>query len=161
MTAGRGTGIDDASLARKIEVIERAIAVNAPHAGDPVDVLAKVGGCEIAFLSGVALGAAAAGAPLIVDGYPTAAAAMIAAALAPEALSYMLASHLSAEPGHRLALQHLGLTPLLDLQMRLGEGTGAALAMTLLDAALRVPREMATFDSAGVSRAVAETPPEA
>jgi nicotinate-nucleotide--dimethylbenzimidazole phosphoribosyltransferase len=161
MTAGRGTGIDDAALARKVEAIERAIAINAPRAGDSVDVLAKVGGCEIAFLAGVALGAAAVGAPVIIDGYPTAAAAMIAAALAPEALSYMLASHLSAEPGHRLALQHLGLAPLLDLQMRLGEGTGAALAMTVLDAALRIPLEMATFDSAGVSRAVAETPPEA
>jgi nicotinate-nucleotide--dimethylbenzimidazole phosphoribosyltransferase len=161
MTAGRGTGIDDAALARKVEAIERALAVNEPRAGDPVDVLSKVGGCEIAFLTGVALGAAVCGAPVIIDGYPTAAAAMIAAAIAPDALAYMLASHLSAEPGHRLALQHLGLTPLLDLQMRLGEGSGAALAMTLLDAALRIPREMATFDSAGVSRANRETLPEA
>jgi nicotinate-nucleotide--dimethylbenzimidazole phosphoribosyltransferase len=161
LTAGRGTGIDDAGLARKIDAIERAIAVNQPRAGDPIDVLAKVGGCEIAFLAGVAIGAASRGSPVVIDGYPTAAAAMIASALAPEAPDYMLASHLSAEPGHRLALQHLGLAPLLDLQMRLGEGTGAALAMTLLDAALRIPREMATFEAAGVSRAKTETAAEA
>jgi nicotinate-nucleotide--dimethylbenzimidazole phosphoribosyltransferase len=160
-TAGRGTGIDDAAFAIKLDAIERALAVNAPDASDPVDVLAKVGGCEIAFLAGVALGGAAAGAAIVLDGYPTTAAAMVAAALAPDAAAYMLAGHVSAEPGHRIALHHLGLRPLLDLGMRLGEGTGAALAMTLLDAALRLPREMATFDGAGVSRALSETRPEA
>lgn len=161
LTAGRGTGIDDAALARKIDAIERALAVNGAHAGDPLDVLAKVGGCEIAFLAGVTIGAAACGSPVVLDGYPTTAAALLAAAMAPASIAYMLASHVSAEPGHRIALDHLGLTPLLDLQMRLGEGTGAALAMTLLEAALRIPREMATFDSAGVSRSTQETLTEA
>jgi nicotinate-nucleotide--dimethylbenzimidazole phosphoribosyltransferase len=161
ITAGRGTGIDDAAFETKVNAIERAIVVNAPDALDPLDVLAKVGGCEIAFLTGVALGAAAASVPVVLDGYPTTAAALIAAALAPASTEYMLASHLSAEPGHRVALAHLGLRPLLDLDLRLGEGTGAALALTLLDAALHIPREMATFESAGVSRAEAEAQPEA
>lgn len=160
-TTGRGTGIDDAGYARKLAAIERAIAVNAPDATDAIDVLAKVGGFEIAFLAGVTLGAAASHAPLVLDGYPTTAAALIAAGIAPAAVPYMLASHQSAEPGHRLALAHLGLRPLLDLEMRLGEGSGAALALTLLAAALRIPREMATFDSAGVSRSDTETAPEA
>jgi nicotinate-nucleotide--dimethylbenzimidazole phosphoribosyltransferase len=161
LTAGRGTGIDDATLARKIDTIERALAVNGAHAGDPLDVLAKVGGCEIAFLVGVTIGAAAGGSPVVLDGYPTSAAALLAAAMAPTAIAYMLASHVSAEHGHRIALDHLGLTPLLDLRMRLGEGTGAVLAMTLVDAALRIPREMATFDSAGVSQSEREAQPEA
>lgn len=160
VTTGRGTGIDDAAYAAKLAAVERALDVNAPDPSDPVGALAKVGGCEIAFLAGVALGAAAAGAIVVLDGYPTTAAALVAAALAPVAVGHMLASHLSAEPGHRVALDHLGLRPLLDLDLRLGEGTGAALAMTLLDAALRIPREMATFDSAGVTRADKETRPE-
>ncbi|MEX2247663.1 MAG: nicotinate-nucleotide--dimethylbenzimidazole phosphoribosyltransferase [Dehalococcoidia bacterium] len=159
--AGRGTGIDDAGFERKVRAIEQAIAVNRPDATDPLDVLAKVGGCEIAFLAGVTLGAARRSAPIVLDGYPTTAAALIAAALAPASLDYMLASHISAEPGHRLALAQLGLRPLLDLELRLGEGTGAALALSLLDAALRIPREMATFDAAGVSRSDTETRPEA
>jgi len=161
ITTGRGTGVDDRAYATKLAAIERAIAVNAPDAADPVDVLAKVGGFEIAFLAGVALGAATAGAVVVLDGYPTTAAALVAAGIAPACVDYMLASHQSAEPGHRVALEHLGLRPLLELDMRLGEGTGAALAMTLLDAALRIPREMATFDSAGVSRGERETQPEA
>ena len=107
------------------------------------------------------LGAAASRAPVVLDGYPTTAAALIAAGIAPAAVPYMLASHQSAEPGHRLALAHLGLRPLLDLEMRLGEGSGAALALSLLAAALRIPREMATFDSAGVSRSDGETAAEA
>lgn len=160
MTAGRGTGIDDPAFAAKIAAIERALAVNEPDALDPIGVAAKVGGCEIAFLAGVAVGAAASGAIVVLDGYPTTAAARIAAALAPACVEYMLASHLSAEPGHRIALDHLGLRPVLDLGLRLGEGTGAALAMTILDAALRIPREMATFDSAGVSRSGRERQPE-
>jgi nicotinate-nucleotide--dimethylbenzimidazole phosphoribosyltransferase len=160
-TAGRGTGVDDDTFAKKLRAIELAIAVNAPDAADPLDVLAKVGGFEIAFLAGVALGSAASGVPVVLDGYPTTAAAMIAAALAPQCIDYMLASHQSAEPGHRIALAHLGLRPLLDLEMRLGEGTGAALAFLLLDAALRIPREMATFASAGVARSETEIQPEA
>ncbi len=160
-TTGRGTGIDDDAYTRKLDAVERAIAINAPDATDAIDVLAKAGGFEIAFLAGVALGAAAARAPVVLDGYPTTAAALIAAGVAPTAVPYMLASHQSAEQGHRLALAHLGLRPLLDLEMRLGEGSGAALALTLLTAALRIPREMATFDSAGVSRSDDETAPEA
>lgn len=160
-TTGRGTGIDDAAYETKVRVVEQAIARNRPDATDALDVLAKVGGCEIAFLAGVAIGAAAAGAIVVLDGYPTTAAALIAAGLAPAARAHMLASHMSAEPGHRIALEHLGLRPLLDLDLRLGEGTGAALALTLLDAALRIPREMATFESAGVSRSERETRPEA
>ena len=160
-TTGRGTGIDDAAYARKLDAVERAIAVNAPDPVDAIDVLAKVGGFEIAFLAGVALGAAASRVPVVLDGYPPTAAALIAAGIAPAAVPYMLASHQSAEPGHRLALAHLGLRPLLDLEMRLGEGSGAALALSLLAAALRIPREMATFDSAGVSRSDGETAAEA
>ena len=160
-TAGRGTGIDDDAFAAKVAAVERALDVNQPDALDPIGVVAKVGGCEIAFLAGVTIGAAASGAIVVLDGYPTTAAALIAAALAPACIEYMLASHLSAEPGHRIALDRLGLRPVLDLGLRLGEGTGAALAMTVLDAALRIPREMATFDSAGVSRSGREQPSEA
>jgi nicotinate-nucleotide--dimethylbenzimidazole phosphoribosyltransferase len=160
LTAGRGTGIDDATFERKISTIERALRVNEPDPTDPLDVLAKVGGCELAVLAGAALGAASCGAAVVLDGYPTTAAALIAAALAPHAREYMLASHMSTEPGHRLALGALDLIPVLDFGMRLGEGTGAALAMTVLDAALRLPREMATFESAGVSRSVTEVRPE-
>jgi nicotinate-nucleotide--dimethylbenzimidazole phosphoribosyltransferase len=160
VAAGRGTGIDDAAFAAKVAAIERAISVNTPDATDALDVLAKVGGFEIAFLAGVAIGAAGARVPVVLDGYPTTAAALIAATLAPPCGAFMLASHMSAEPGHRIAVAHLGLRPLLDLDMRLGEGSGAALALLLLRAALRIPREMATFDSAGVSRSDGETQPE-
>jgi nicotinate-nucleotide--dimethylbenzimidazole phosphoribosyltransferase len=161
MTVGRGTGVDDAAFAAKLAAVERAIELNQPDPSDALDVVGKVGGFELAFLAGVAIGVAAAGAPVVLDGYPTTASALIAATIAPGAAEYLLASHASAEPGHRIALEHLGLRPLLDLEMRLGEGTGAALAMTLLDAACRLPREMATFDSAGVSRSMSETRPEA
>ncbi len=157
-SVGRGTGIDDAALARKVQAIERALDLHAPNSNDPLGVLACVGGCEIAFLAGVALGAASSGAPVVLDGYPTTAAALIAGAMAPASVAYMVASHRSPERGHGLALAHLGLPPVLDLQMRLGEGTGAALAMTLLEAALRIPREMATFDSAGVSGRLPDHP---
>lgn len=159
--AGPGTGIDEETLMRKVEAIGCAIEVNRPDRRDGLDVLAKVGGCEIAFLAGAAIGAAACSLPLVLDGYPTTAAALVAAAIAPASVDYMLASHISAEPGHRIALEQLGLRPLLDLGMRLGEGTGAVLALMLLEAALRIPREMATFTSAGVSRSKAELYAEA
>jgi len=161
MTAGRGTGLDDAGFARKVTAIERALAVNDPDPLDPVAALAAVGGYEIAVLCGVAIGAGSAGCGIVLDGYPTTAAALAAVAMAPALLSCMLASHVSAEPGHRIALGHLGLRPLLDFDMRLGEGTGAALTMSLLDAALRIPREMATFETGGVSRAPSVQRPEA
>jgi nicotinate-nucleotide--dimethylbenzimidazole phosphoribosyltransferase len=148
---GRGTGIDDAALRAKIQRIEEALALNQPDPTDGVDVLAKIGGLEIGFLAGVCLGTAAAGSAVMVDGFIATAAALIAVAIAPEARSYLVAAHRSAEPGHDAALAQLGLQPLLDLRMRLGEGTGAALGIGLLEAAVRVLSEMATFDEAGVS----------
>jgi nicotinate-nucleotide--dimethylbenzimidazole phosphoribosyltransferase len=150
---GRGTGIDDARLQRKIAVIGRALAINKPDRRDPVDVVAKIGGFEIAGLAGVMLGAAAKRVPIVLDGFITTAAALIATALCPQLRDYLIAGHCSVEPGHAVALRHLDLTPLLSLHMRLGEGTGAVLAMNLAEAALRILREMATFDGAGVSDA--------
>jgi nicotinate-nucleotide--dimethylbenzimidazole phosphoribosyltransferase len=149
--AGRGTGIDDEGLQRKIEVIERALAVNRPAAGDALDVLHKIGGLEIAGLAGVMIAAAYRRIPIVVDGFISTAAAMIAAGLAPGVRDYLIAAHQSVEPGHRAMLKYLNLAPLLDLNMRLGEGTGAALAFHLMEASARLLREMATFDEAGVS----------
>ncbi len=149
--AGRGTGVDDDGLKRKIAVIARALDVNKPNANDALDVLAKVGGFEIGGLAGVMLAAAANRKPVVVDGFISTAAAMIAASLAPAARDYMIAAHVSQERGHKLMLEWLGLKPLLDLNLRLGEGTGAALAFHLIEASTRILREMATFDEAGVS----------
>ncbi len=150
---GRGTGVDDAGIRRKRETVQRAIAVNVPNPQDPLDVLSKLGGLEIAALAGVILGAAALRCPVVIDGFISAVAALTAVRLAPQASGFIIPSHLSQERGHRLLLERLGLAPMLDLRMRLGEGTGAALAFPLLDAAAAVMKEMATFDSAGVSRA--------
>ncbi|HLY29562.1 MAG TPA: nicotinate-nucleotide--dimethylbenzimidazole phosphoribosyltransferase [Ktedonobacterales bacterium] len=156
VATGRGTGVDDAGLARKIEVITRALEVNGlqaerPADRDPVDVLAKVGGFEIAGMVGVILGAVAQRIPVVLDGFISGAAALVAAALCPVAQPYLIAGHVSVERGHWLILHWLKLEPVLDLHMRLGEGTGAALAMGIVDAALRAHREMATFAEAGVS----------
>ena len=148
---GRGTGIDDAAWQRKVAVIRRALEVNRPDPRDGLDVLAKTGGFEIGGLAGVILAGAAHRVPVVLDGFITGAAALIAHALKPQVGHYLLASHCSAEPGHRAILHHLGLEPYLDLRMRLGEGTGAALAFTLIRAAVRIYTEMATFKSAGVS----------
>ncbi len=148
---GRGTGIDDEGLARKAAAVKQALAINEPDPEDPLDVVAKVGGFEIAGLAGVILGGAAAGVPVVVDGFITGAAALVAARLDPGAKAYMIASHQSVEIGHGLILDELGLSPLLNLELRLGEGTGAALAMHLIDAATRALAEMATFHEAGVS----------
>lgn len=148
---GRGTGIDDARLRRKVGAIRQALAVNRPDPVDPLDVLAKVGGFEIAGLAGVILGSAAHKVPVILDGFITGAAALAAAGLCPACRDYLIASHLSVEPGHAFILKHLGLRHLLDLNMRLGEGTGAVLAMNLVEASLRLLREMATFEAAGVT----------
>ena len=148
---GRGTGVDDAGLARKIAVIERTLAVNRPNPNDPLDVLSKVGGLEIAGLVGVILGGAAGRVPVVIDGFISGAAALVAASLAPEVKPYLIAAHQSVEIGHRAILEHLGLRPLLDLGLRLGEGTGAALAFHLVEAAERVLNEMATFAEAGVA----------
>lgn len=148
---GTGTGISETARERKIETIERAIRVNAPDPADGIDVLAKVGGLEIAGLAGVILGAASRRIPVLLDGFISGAAALVAAQVAPTVRPFLIAAHRSVEPGHRAALATLGLHPLLDLDLRLGEGTGAALAMHLVDDALRIHLEMATFESAGVS----------
>ena len=148
---GRGTGIDDKQLAHKIEVINRALAVNRPDPGQPLDVLAKVGGFEIGGLVGVTLAAAAHCIPVVIDGFISGAAALIASALSPGLKDFLIAAHVSAETGHPLLLEHLGLKPLLNLGMRLGEGTGAALGIFLTEAAARVLAEMSTFTEAGVS----------
>lgn len=149
--AGRGTGIDDAGLQRKLDVIRRGIALNNPEPSDGLDVLSKVGGFEIGGLAGVILAAAAHRTPVIIDGFISSAAAMIAVSLAPQGREYLFASHLSAEQGHRLMLKWLGLNPLLELNMRLGEGTGAVLAMGIIEAAGSLLNEMATFEEAGVA----------
>ena len=151
LVTGRGTGIDDAAHRRKIEVIQRALDVNRPDPTDALDVLAKVGGFEIAGLAGVILGAAQARRPILIDGFISGAAALIAAGFQPRARDYLIASHRSQEPGHRIMLEHLGIQPVLDLDLRLGEGTGAALAMPIVEAACKIFNEMATFEEAGVS----------
>ena len=150
---GRGTGLEDERLRHKIAVIRRALEVNQPDPNDGLDVLSKVGGFEIGGLAGVILGAVARRIPVVIDGFISGAAALIATRLCPRAKDYLIAGHLSAEPGHRRVLEYLGLEPLLSLGMRLGEGTGAALAMGIAEAAVKVLNEMATFDEAGVSRA--------
>ncbi len=148
---GRGTGLSDEQLAAKVGVIERALAVNRPDPADPLDVLSKVGGFEIGGIAGVILGAAAHRLPVIIDGFISGAGALIAAGLCPRAADYMIAAHNSVEVGHRAILSHLAVEPIFDLNMRLGEGTGAALAMNVVEAAVRILKEMATFASAGVS----------
>ncbi len=153
---GRGTGISEASLQTKISMIERALAVNRPDPRDPVAVMAAVGGLEIAAMAGVMLGAAAHRIPVVMDGFISGAAALTAVRLCRTMVDYILPSHQSVEVGHQVVFAELGLTPLFDLEMRLGEGTGAALAMSLLDAAAKTLAEMATFASAGVSGAEVE-----
>ncbi len=148
---GRGTGIDEPTLRLKRAVIQEALRVNRPNPHDPIDVLAKVGGYEIGGIVGLILGAAAHRIPVVIDGFISTAAALIAVAIAPEVKKYLISAHRSAESGHRIALSTLGLDPLLDLKMRLGEGTGAALGMGLVESAIRILTEMATFDEACVS----------
>ena len=149
---GRGTGIAGQQLRHKVKVIDRALAVNHPDPEQPLVVLAKVGGFEIGGLVGVMLAAAARRIPVVIDGFISGAAALIAAALSPGLRDFLIAAHVSAEPGHQLLLKHLGLKPLLDLGMRLGEGTGAALGIFLSETAARVLSEMSTFAEAGVSK---------
>jgi nicotinate-nucleotide--dimethylbenzimidazole phosphoribosyltransferase len=148
---GRGTGIDESGRRHKVAVIERAIELHQPNPADPLDVLTKVGGLEIGGLVGLMLGAAAARIPVVMDGFIAGAAALIAVGLQPLCREYLIASHRSVERGHRVILDHLGLNPLLDLDLRLGEGTGACLGMDLVCAAIKIYTEMATFDEAGVS----------
>ena len=147
----RGTGISDSALENKIRVIELGLAVNRPDPGDPLDVLAKVGGLEIAAIAGLVLGCAANRLPVVIDGFISTAGALIASELHPHAKDYLFAAHQSVEIGHRFMLERIGVEPILDLGLRLGEGTGAALAMGLIEAGVKVLKEMATFDEAGVS----------
>ncbi len=151
---GRGTGIDEAGRAHKVSVIQRALNRHRLNQTDPLDVLAKVGGLEIGGLAGLILGASSARIPVVLDGFIAGAAALIAVALAPSCREYLIASHRSVEQGHRVILDQLGLRPLLDLDLRLGEGTGACLGMDLVCAAIKIYTEMATFGEAGVSEKV-------
>jgi len=150
---GPGTGLDPAGVAHKVGVVRRALAANPAAAADPFSALASLGGFEIAVLTGVILGSATARVPVVLDGFITGAAALAAARLAPAAAAAMIAAHRSPEPGHGLILDDLGLEPLLDLRLRLGEGSGAALAIPLVRSALAVLHEMASFASAGVTDA--------
>jgi len=153
---GRGTGVDDERLNIKINAIKRAVEINKPDIADPIDVLSKVGGYEIAGLTGVIIACGTHRVPVVIDGFISGAAAVIAVALKTEVKDYLIASHLSEEPGHRAMLDYLGLKPMLHMNMRLGEGTGAALAMDIIDASLKILNEMATFSEAGVSEKVEE-----
>ncbi len=150
---GHGTGIDAGQFALKVGVIEKSLRINNPDRSDGIDVLAKVGGFEIGGIAGLILGAAAQRKPVVVDGFISTAGALIAHALCPTAAQYMIAAHRSVEKGHRIALEILGKQPLIDLDLRLGEGTGAALAMNFVEAAVRVLTEVATFEEAMVSKA--------
>lgn len=148
---GMGGGLPEEKIKHKIKVIAKGIELNRPDADDPLDVLAKVGGLEIGGIAGVILGAAARHKAVVVDGFISTAGAMIAAKLCPNAVPYMIPAHRSAEPGHKAMTDMLGKTPLLDLGLRLGEGSGAAVAMPLLDSAAALLKEMATFQSAAVT----------
>jgi nicotinate-nucleotide--dimethylbenzimidazole phosphoribosyltransferase len=150
---GRGTGVDDEGLRKKLAAVRRAIEVNRPDPSDPIGVLAAFGGFEHGVLAGLALGGAAAGIPIVLDGFVVGAAALFAARISPSARAAMIASHLSPEPGHALVLADLELSPLLDLGMRLGEGSGAALGLQLVNTALVLLRDMSTFEDAGVTDA--------
>jgi len=151
---GRGTGLDDDGWERKVEMIEKALAINRPDPKDAIDVLSKVGGFEIGGIAGVILAGARYRIPVVIDGFISGAAALIATTLSPEVKPYLIASHQSAEQGHRVLLEYLGLKPLLNLDLRLGEGTGAALGIFLVEASLKILDEMATFAEAGVSEKI-------
>jgi nicotinate-nucleotide--dimethylbenzimidazole phosphoribosyltransferase len=148
---GRGTGINDEALHNKIQVIKDAIELNKPDAIDAIDVLAKVGGAEIGGIAGLILGAAANKVPVVIDGFISTAGALIAYSINPKSRDYMFAAHKSREIGHAAMLDKMGLRPIIDLDLRLGEGTGAALAMFLIEAGLKIYKEMATFEEAAVS----------
>ncbi len=151
---GKGAGLDEEGWKRKVKVIEKALALNQPDPKDAVDVLSKVGGFEIGGIVGLILAGARYRIPVVIDGFISGAAALIAASLSPQVRPYLISSHQSAEPGHKKILEHLGLVPLLNLNMRLGEGTGAALGIFLVEASLKILDEMATFAEAGVSEKI-------
>ena len=148
---GRGTGIDDSTLTKKISIIIKGIDLHKPDPDDPIDILAKVGGFEIGGIAGLILGAAAQKIPVVVDGFISGAGAALALKMSPSAGDYIFPSHRSTEPGHKIFFELLGYPPLFDLNMRLGEGTGALLAVNLIQSAIKIYKEMATFQSAGVS----------
>jgi nicotinate-nucleotide--dimethylbenzimidazole phosphoribosyltransferase len=148
---GRGTGIDDATFDKKVQVIERALAMHKPDPADALDVLSAVGGFEIAGIAGAVLAGAARRVPVVIDGFIATAGAVVAVHLAPQVKDFIIASHRSVEVGHRVMLTHLGLHPLLDLDLRLGEGTGAALGISLVEASIKIMTEMLTFDEARVT----------
>ena len=151
---GRGTGLDEEGWGRKVKVIQKALALNRPDPKDAIDVLSKVGGFEIGGIVGVILAGARYRIPVVIDGFISGAAALIAASLSPQVKPCLIASHQSAEPGHKKILEHLGLIPLLNLNMRLGEGTGAALGIFLVEVSLKILDKMATFAEAGVSEKI-------
>ncbi len=151
---GRGTGLDNKGWERKVKVIQKALDINQPDPKDAIDVLSKVGGFEIGGIAGVILAGANHRIPVVIDGFISGAAALIAAILSPQVKPYLVASHQSAEQGHRILLEYLGLKPLLNLDLRLGEGTGAALGIFLVEASLKILGEMATFSEAGVSEKI-------
>lgn len=148
---GKGTGIGDDALKNKIKVIEDSISLNKPDAKDPVDVLSKVGGAEIGGIAGLIIGAASNRVPVVIDGFISTAGALIAYCIEPKTKDYMFAAHNSVEIGHKIMLEKIGLRPILDLDLRLGEGTGAALAMLVIEGGVKIYKEMATFGEAGVS----------
>jgi nicotinate-nucleotide--dimethylbenzimidazole phosphoribosyltransferase len=149
---GRGTGIDDITLEKKAKMIEKALQINKPNPKDPIDVLSKVGGFEIGGLAGVILAGAENRVPVVIDGFISGAAALIATELAPLAKDYIIPAHRSVEAGHKIMLEYMGLKPILDLNLRLGEGTGAAIAMSIVEASVKILSEMATFSDAGVAQ---------
>ncbi|MDP3731459.1 MAG: nicotinate-nucleotide--dimethylbenzimidazole phosphoribosyltransferase, partial [Candidatus Omnitrophota bacterium] len=151
---GRGTGIGEATLANKIEVIKKAISLNKPDSKDAIDVLSKVGGFEIGGLAGIILAACVRRIPVVIDGFISGAAALIAYTLLPKVKDYMIAAHSSVEKGHKIILDYIGLSPLLDLNLRLGEGTGSALGISIVEASVKILTEMATFTKASVSTAL-------
>lgn len=151
---GRGTGIDDDTLKHKIDVIEKAIAINKPNPADPIDVLSKVGGFEIGGIAGIILAAASKRIPVVIDGFISGAAALVAYHIEPKVKNFLIASHASVEKGHRVMFQHMGLEPVLDLGLRLGEGTGAALAINIVEASVKILTQMASFKEAAVSEKI-------
>ncbi|MDI6762854.1 MAG: nicotinate-nucleotide--dimethylbenzimidazole phosphoribosyltransferase [Thermodesulfobacteriota bacterium] len=156
LATGRGTGLDNEGLKRKVETIKKALDINRPDPKDPIDVLSKVGGFEIGGIAGVILAGARYRIPVVIDGFISGAAALIATSLASQVKPYLIAAHQSVEQGHKIILEYLGLKPLLNLDLRLGEGTGAALGIFLVEASLKVLNEMATFAEAGVSEKIDE-----
>jgi nicotinate-nucleotide--dimethylbenzimidazole phosphoribosyltransferase len=149
---GRGTGINDEAWNRKVNVVEKALELHNPNSMDAIDVLSKVGGVEIGGIAGAILGAASKRIPVVVDGFVSTAGAMVALRLCPIVKDYIFFSHMSAEGGHGLILKRLGAEPILDLSMRLGEGTGAVIGMSIIEAGVKTYNEMATFEEAGVSK---------